>query len=130
MPTPIQPGTVLAIPNTPTVRHWPRVEHSLLTVSRVTATQAIAVDGRGKEVRIRLKDLYLVGESYTRAVIATDEMQVEHAAQTQELARFYAAVKKTNDLIDHPLHILKLNTAQLEALATAWESIKAMTTTK
>lgn len=122
----IRPGTVLALrERNQFISHYPNVTHSLWTVSRVTATQAIAAGARG-EIRVRLEDLKLVGESYTRAAIASEEMQAEHAAQVQELSRFRAAVKATDDLIGLELHQLKLNTDQLEALAKAWSEIKAM----
>lgn len=122
----IRPGAVLALSdrsNPP--RHYPRVTHSLWTVSRVTPTQAIAASQRG-EIRVRLEDLKVIGEDYTRAAIASEEMQAQHADQVQELSRFRAAVAATDDLIDRPLHQLKLSTAQMEALAKAWAEIKAM----
>lgn len=95
----------------------------LWTVSRVTPTLAIAANQYG-EIRVRLEDLKVVGKDYERAAIASLEMQAEHAAQLQELSRFRAAVKATDGLIGSPLHQLKLNTAQMEALAKAWAEIK------
>ena len=121
----IRPGTVLALNERSYASHCPRVTHSLWTVSRVTQTQAIAAGERG-EIRVRLEDLKVVGKDYTRAAIASEEIQAQHAAQVQELSRFRAAVKATDDLIGRELHQLKLNTKQLEALAKAWAEIKAM----
>lgn len=121
----IRPGTVLALNERSYVSHYPSVTHSLWTVSRVTPTQAIAASQQG-EIRVRLEDLKVVGKDYTRAAIASEEMQAEHAAQVQELSRFRAAAQATNDLIGRELHQLKLNTAQLEALAKAWAEIKSM----
>lgn len=121
----IRPGTVLAMSEHNPISHWPQVSHALYTVSRVTPTQAIAVGERG-EIRVRRSDLGVVGQSYAHAAIATDEMQAKHAAQKQELTRFRAACQQTDDLIDRPLHQLKLSTEQLEALAKAWVDIKAM----
>lgn len=126
MTTPdIRPGTVLALSERNPISHWPQVSHALYTVSRVTPTQAIAVGERG-EIRVRRSDLGVVGQSYARAAIATDEIQAKHAAQKRELARFRAAYRQTDDLIDRPLHQLNLSTEQLEALAAAWVRIKAM----
>lgn len=121
----IRPGTVLALNERSYASHYPGVTHSLWTVSRVTPTQAIAASRQG-EIRVRLEDLKVVGKNYTRAAIASEEIQAEHAAQVQELSRFRAAVKATDDLIGRELHQLKLNTKQLEALAKAWAEIKAM----
>lgn len=123
----IRPGTVLALSQNERglLSHYPRVTHSLWTVSRVTPTQAIAASQYG-EIRVRLEDLKVVGKDYERAAIASEKMQAEHAAQLQELSRFRAAVKATDDLIGRELHQLKLNTEQMEALAKAWAEIKAM----
>jgi hypothetical protein len=121
----ICPGTVLALSERNPLSYYPEVTHSLWTVSRVTPTQAIAASQRG-EIRVRLEDLRVVGRDYTRAAIASEEMQAEHAAQVEEQARYRAAAQATDDLIDRPLHRLKLSTAQIEALAKAWSEIKAM----
>lgn len=121
----IRPGTVLALNERNPLSYYPQVTHSLWTVSRVTPTQAIVASQYG-EIRVRLEDLKVIGKEYTRAAIASEEMQAQHAAQVQELSRFRAAVAQTDDLIDRPLHQLKLSTAQLEALAKAWTEIKAM----
>lgn len=127
MTTPdIRPGTVLALSNRNPISHWPQVSHALYTVSRVTATQAIAVGKAGDEIRVRLKDLGLVGGGYTRVAVATEAMQAKHAAQVAESERFSAAYRLVADLIGRELHQLKLTTAQLEALAKAWGEIKAM----
>ena len=124
----IRPGTVLALRERNPISHWPRISHDLYSVGRLTATQAIAVGPRG-EIRVRLKDLGVVGEPYQRAAIATEEIQARHTAEQAELKRFRAAYQQTDDLIGRPLHQLKLSTDQLEALADAWVKIKAMTTT-
>lgn len=123
----IQPGTVLATSasNPWGMSHWPKVSQSFFTVSRLTATQAIAVGERG-EIRVHLKNLRLVGQDYCYAAIATKAMQARHAAEVAELARWRAAWDATDDLIGKELHQLKLTTAQLEALADAWTKIKAM----
>lgn len=122
----IRLGTVLAVgERNHSIGHWPKVMHNLYTVSRLTATQAIAVGARG-EIRVHLKNLRVVGQDYTYAAIASDELQAKHAAQVAELARFRAAGALVADLIGRHLHQLNLTTAQLEALAKAWVDIKAM----
>ena len=121
----IHTGTVLALKERSYISHYPHVTHSLWIVTRVTQTQAIA-ESRGEEMRVRLEDLKVVGKNYTRAAIASEEMQAEHADQVQELSRFRAAVKATDDLIGCELHDLNLSTAQLEAMAKAWGDIKLM----
>ena len=122
----IRPGTVLAVAErNHGIGHWPKVTQRLYTVSRLTATQAIAVGERG-ELRVHLKNLRVVGEDYTYAAIATEALQAKHAAQVAELARFRAANALVADLIGKELHQLKLTTEQLEALAKAWVEIKAM----
>lgn len=121
----IRPGTVLAVSAANPISYYPRVTHILYTVSRVTPTQAIAIGERG-EIRVQLKNLRLVGKQYAHAAVATEEIQERHAAQVAELARWRAADAATNDLIGKPLHMLKLNTDQFEALAKAWAEIKAM----
>lgn len=129
MTTPIiRPGTILALRNDYRISCWPQVSHDLYSVGRLTATQAIAVGPRG-EIRVRLKDLGVVGEPYQRAAIATEEMQARHTAERAELKRFRAAYQQTDDLIGRPLHQLNLSTDQLEALAEAWVKIKAMKAT-
>ena len=125
----ITPGTVLAVrqtDNTFLTRNWPKVSHALYTVSRVTATQAIAAGSSG-EIRVRVKDMKVIGVDYTSATVADKRIQAEHAAQTNELARFKAAHRQTEDLVNcQLLYQLKLSTDQLEALAAAWVQIKAM----
>jgi len=122
----IRPGTVLAVAErNHGISHWPKVTQSLYTVSRLTATQAIAVGEHG-ELRVHLKNLRVVGQDYTYAGIATEELQAKHAAQIAEVARYRAADALVADLIDRPMHQLKLTTEQLEALAKAWVEIKAM----
>ena len=122
----IRPGTVLAVgERNRGIGHWPKVTQHLYTVSRLTATQAIAVGERG-EIRVHLKNLRVVGQDYTYAGIATEALQAKHAAQVAELARFRAANALVADLIGKELHQLNLTTAQLEALAKAWVDIKAM----
>lgn len=129
MTTPtIQLGAILALRNDRRISCWPQVSHDFYNVGRLTATQAIAVGPRG-EIRVRLKDLGVVGEPYQRAAIATEEMQAQHTAEQAELKRFKAAYQQTDDLIDRPLHQLNLSTDQLEALAEAWVKIKAMKAT-
>ncbi len=124
----IQPGTILAFPERNPISHWPKISHVLYTVSRVTATQAIAVGLRG-EIRMRLKDLSVVGEPYARVAIVDEEMQAKHDAEVTEYQRYRAANALVCDLIGRPMHQLKLTTAQLEALADAWVKIKAMKAT-
>ena len=124
----ITPGTILAVAQDSWHHpsYLPKVSNALYTVSRVTPTQAIAAGSNGEEIRVRIKDIGLIGKGYKRAAIADDEIQAEHAAQMNELARFRSAYRQTDDLISRPLHQLKLSTDQLEALATAWVQIKAM----
>lgn len=125
----IRPGAVLAVAErSHGISHWPKVTNNLYTVSRLTATQAIAVGAHG-EIRVHLKNLRVVGEDYTYAAIASDELQARHAAQVAEVARYSAANKLVDDLIGRHLHQLKLTTEQLETLAKAWVKIKAMAPT-
>jgi hypothetical protein len=99
----------------------------MLTVTRTTATQVVTKDERGHyEVRFRIEDGKQVGTSYTYAVEVTPELLAEHTKQTEELARWRAAEKATDDLIGSPMHELKLTTDQLERLAAAWVEVKAM----
>lgn len=122
----IHPGAVLAVAERSRgIGHWPKVTQRLYTVSRLTATQAIAVGEYG-EIRVHLKNLRVVGEDYTYAAIATEALQAKHAAQVAEVARYSAASALVDDLIGRPMHQLKLTTKQLEALAKAWVEIKAM----
>ena len=121
----IRPGTVLARSARNPASHWPQISHVFYTVSRVTTTQAIAIGDFNREIRVRLKDLGVVGETYARVVIATEDMLTRNAAQVAELARFRAAHELVaKDLIGKDLHQLKLTTKQLEALAKAWTDIK------
>ena len=125
----ITPGTILAVQQRDKsflTRNWPKVSHALYTVSRVTATQAIAAGSSG-EIRVRVKDMKVIGMDYTSATVADKRIQAEHAAQMNELARFKAAHRQTEDLVNRQLlHQLKLSTDQLEALAKAWTEIKEM----
>ena len=121
----IRPGTVLALGERNPISHWPKISYVLYTVGRVTATQAIAVGPSG-EIRVRLKDLGIVGEPYARVAIVNEEMQAKHDAEVAEYQRYRAANALVDDLIGRPAHQLKLTTTQLEALADAWVKIKAM----
>lgn len=103
----------------------PPLTHHLYTVSRLTETQAVAV-GEVGELRVWRKNLKVVGQDYSYAAIATDEMQAAHYAQVAVRIRHRASVKLIDDLLDKRLHQLDLTVTQLEALAKAWTDIKLM----
>lgn len=123
MTTEIKPGTILALPARQAKTHWPRVNHKLYCVSKVTATQAVAVSGSG-ELRVRLSDLKVVGEDYKYAIVADEAFQALHEQQKEALHRYTQATLTVNDLIDVPAHRLQLSLRQIEALAKAWTEIK------
>jgi hypothetical protein len=121
----IQVGTVLAHYVRQQTSHWPRVTHKLYQVTRVTATQAVAASG-SHEIRLRLRDMKIIGDDYAIAQVADDALLAEHLAQKVAYRRYVTATEATKDLIDKPAHQLKLSLRQLEALAKAWQEIKVL----
>lgn len=122
----IRPGTVLAAAHRHyQSKHVPHITHDLYTVSRLTPTQAVAV-GEAGEIRVRLNNLRVVGTAFARIAVATPEIRERNAAEKAELQRWNAACRLLADLVGKELHQLNLSTAQLEALAQAWQHVKAM----
>lgn len=110
-------------------RSWaPSPSHRLLSVFRVTATQVCCTDDRtgAGEWRFRKSDGRLIGEDYVYAEIATPELIASVKDQRERLARHRKAREAVNDLEGKHLHQLHLSLEQLEALAMAWTTIKAM----
>lgn len=101
----------------------PKVDFQISKIARKTATQLITERG----TRVRSKDGAVIGgNSFERFVFATPEMLAQHQQQVAELARYQKAVASVDDLINRPLHHLKLTTEQLERLSEAWAEVKAM----
>lgn len=125
------PGDNLAIKNH---QRWmghesnePRVAYKLLTVTRTTAT-LIEAENSGRSLKIRKADGKLVGQDYEYAIEATPELIAEHRQQVEVFNRHQSAAIQLADLYGKERHQLNLTTEQSEALATAWESVKAMKT--
>lgn len=104
------------------------VDHRILVVSRLTATQACCVDvrGFGGEWRFRLSDGKEIGEGYSHAEIATPQILAKNEAQLDAANRLRSAESDLSDLFDKCAHQLKLSLEQTEALAKAWLEVKAM----
>lgn len=127
--THIQPGDLIAVPINNTNR-WdrrtPKIEHEIYRVTKRTATQAEAVRIHGSiTIRIRVADGKVIGQDYTRAIEATPELVARHKAQTEHRQRHIVAKRMLEDL-ERALTRSQLTTVQLEALAEAWEQVKAM----
>lgn len=104
----------------------PQIEHTIYRVTKRTPTQAQAQTLHGTTtIRIRVADGKVIGKDYTWAIRADDEMLARHEAQIEHRQRHLAAERVLEDL-EHALTRRKLTTVQLEALAEAWEQIKAM----
>ena len=128
----IQPDDLIAIP---ICNHsWgntPHVGHEIFRVIKRTATQAqaVKVTSGGSVVRIRVADGKVLGSRiYSRAKRASPELVAEVEAQSDLRRRHFIACNKLHDLDSSSMR--RLNTAQLEALADAWERVKAMTPEK
>lgn len=129
--TNIKPGDLVAIPSRSQTtfghKHAPEVDHVIYRVTRRTPKQAkvCKIDGV-YEIAIRVSDGYVIGENgYMVAQYATPEIVATHEAQIKLHLRYFAAKTKTEHL-EKRLKLNLLTTAQLEALAEAWERIKAM----
>lgn len=102
--------------------------HRILIVERVTATQVgcrNALGGSG-EWRFRKSDGKEVGEDYSYAEIATQELLDAQDALRAKRNRFTAACAQLNNLFGKERHQLKLSLEQLEALAKAWVDVQAL----
>jgi len=104
------------------------ISHRILVVDRITATQVLCVNEQGGsgEWRFRKSDGKEIGENYSHAELATDELLSSVNEQRSRLARHLAARRKLNDLEGKHLHQLDLTLEQTEALANAWLEVKAM----
>lgn len=126
--THIQVDDVIAVPASHANR-WtrtPHIEHEIYRVTKRTATQAEAVRLHGSlTIRVRVADGKVIGRDYTRAIEATPELVARHCDQTDLWQRHLVAERKLEDL-KRALNRSQLTTVQLEALAEAWEQIKAM----
>lgn len=105
----------------------PQITRQLWKVEKKTATQMTCRAFGGREIRVRITDGKIIGQDYSYAEEATPEMIDTYKAQQQEFNRYITAERQLDSLIDKPAHQLKLTTAQIEALAAAWVSIKEMT---
>lgn len=110
--------------------NWDRhpVDHRILVVERLTATQvccANALGGNG-EWRFSRSNGRQIGKDYTYAEIATPELLAKNQAQLDASRRNREAEADLNDLFGKHAHQLKLSLEQTEALARAWNEIKAM----
>lgn len=109
---------------------WGRysISHRILVVERVTATQVVCLNenGGGREIRFRKSDGREIGESYSYAEPATEELLSSINEQRSRLARHLAASRELSDLEGKHLHQLNLTLGQTEALAKAWLEVKAM----
>ena len=101
----------------------PCVDHEIHTITRKTPTQLITDRG----IRVRHDGRLVGGSSYFDIFeVATPEMIAENEKQLAARERYRKAVASVDDLINRPLHHLKLTTEQLERLAEAWAEVKAM----
>lgn len=73
-----------------------------------------------------MSDGKLLGEGYVYAVRATPEMVAEHERQIDERKRWIDAKRRIDEIDCGAAAMRNLTTSQLEALADAWERIKAM----
>lgn len=102
---------------------YPRVTHKIYTVVKRTATQALA-DSSGTQIRFRVSDGKLQGENYKNVILATPDLIAQVEQEEADLQRWYATSRRLDDLTEKALRELTL--VQREALADAWERIKAM----
>ena len=124
----VEVGTVLFFPAGSDWAIYPKVKNRLYIVVRKTATQLVVrASDSTLEVRVRIKDGCVVGDrGFTTMQVATVGILAEHKAQVAERNRYVTAAEVCRDLIDRPLHQLRLTTAQLEHLAKAWKEVKEM----
>ena len=104
------------------------ISHHILVVDRETDTQVVCVSERngGGEWRFRKLDGKQIGEDYSHAELATDELIAKIHEQYALSQRDSVARRALSDLEGKPLHKLDLTLEQTEALAKAWTEIKAM----
>lgn len=100
----------------------PCVDHEIHTIVRTTPTQLITDRG----IRVRHDGRPVGGSYFNNFEVATPEMIAENEKQLAARERYRKAVASVDDLINRPLHHLKLTTEQLERLAEAWAEVKAM----
>lgn len=130
-PVNIQPGDLIAASNT--ARNWggyaPSISHILYRVTKRTPTQAEAVNVHNERltIRVRVSDGKIIGEDYyRRAVVATPEIIAQHNAEVAARNRWGETANRLRDLNGSSLIRLGLTVEQMEALADAWERVKAM----
>lgn len=122
-----QVGDVLAMKKDRGWGQCPSTSHTILDVTKRTETQITCVTrGTYAIVKVRAKDGKVIGMDYRWAMIATPELLELNAAEQQRIDRYRGAYDDLNDLIDMPLHRLKLTIEQMEKLAAAWKDVKAM----
>ena len=122
----IQVGDVLATKNRNRYMSFvPAVNYKLWKVTKRTATQIVCEKG-AVELRVRASDGQIIGEKYERAIEATPEIIATTNAEIDLEDRYLKAMRACDDLVNQPLHRLNLSTKKIEALAKAWEEIKAM----
>lgn len=129
--THLQPGDHIAVAVSGRVwpSHTPQITHRIYRVTKRTPTQAEAVNihGDSHSIRVRASDGKVIGEDYVRATIATPELIEQHHQQVALRDRWYATNNRLDDLTE--VNLRKLTLEQREALADAWERVKAMPTT-
>lgn len=125
--THIKVGDLIAIPvSNRSFVNTPHVNHEIYRVIKRTATQAEIAknDFRGSSIRIRVADGKVIGgRDYIRALEATPELIAQHKAQTEIRRRHIVSTRNLEDL-RLALDRRTLTTAQIEALAAAWEHIQ------
>jgi len=93
--------------------------YKVLTVDRVTSSLLIC-----GWMRFRKSDGQLMGDRYTKAEVATDEIIALNVEQTNAAARYRSAMAELNELLSTPMHRLRLNVDQVEALAACWLKVR------
>lgn len=105
----------------------PQITNHIWQIQKKTATQMTCqIVGGTREIRVRIIDGKIIGQNYRNAIEATPEIIAARNEQVRERNRYIKAESDLEDLIGKGLHLLKLNTAQIEALAEAWTKIKEM----
>jgi len=95
------------------------IYYQIMTIERVTSSLLIC--GR---YRFRKSDGQLMGDRYSKAEVATDELVALNAEQVAMKLRYHTAVGELYALFNTPLHRLQLTVDQLEALAVCWVAIR------
>lgn len=105
----------------------PYVTMRILTVVSIGKAQATCKSNEiAPPTRIRLSDGKVLGEKFAYAELATDEILLKNKRERELLARYREANIAISDLINVPLHKLKLSVPQMEALGKAWQALKLM----